>query len=305
MSMYVNGRRTAPVIGVGQGTPIEVDEELSKVSENPVQNKAITEKFEQFEESVSDRFESLGSEIDEHFATLEQSIDDRFDELGSELDERFQEVYDTIDALGSEVDEKFQEVYDTIEALGSEVDEHFERVEASVEDLDERKVNKADFLTLLDAYELWYGVESSESSEEEPVPFVLKVTDIPETLLDDAECVVEGNVVTLKTDKICKVGYEDVDGYVALEAVKNEDGSHSFTVPEGIEEVFVVMKGDANLDGNITMEDANMMLASIHGGEPLTGLNFFAADINNNGVIVDSDAIVISIMASKDSGIDW
>ena len=267
MSMYVNGRRTAPVIGVGQGTPIEIDEELSNVSENPVQNKAITEKFEQFEESVSDRFESLGSEVDEHFATLEQSINDRF------------------------------------EALGSEVDEHFERVEASIEDLDERKVNKADFLTLLDAYELWYGVESSE--EEPPVPFVLKVTDVPETLLDDTECVVEDNVVTLKTNKICKVGYEDVDGYVALEAIKNEDGSHSFIVPEGIEEVFVVMKGDANLDGTITMEDANMMLASIHGGEPLTGLNFFAADINNNGVIVDSDAIVISIMASKDSGIDW
>lgn len=288
MSMYVNGRRTAPVIGVGQGTPIEIDEELSNVSENPVQNKVITEKFEQFEESVNDRFESLGSEVDEHFETLEQSIEDRFEELGSELDERFAEVYDTIDTLENNVNE------------------HFEQVEESIQDLDDRKVNKVDFLTLLDAYELWYGVESSEdSSEDEPV-VVINVIDVPETLIEDTDFTVDGNVLTLTTDKVCKVGFEDVDGYTAIEAIDNGDGTHSFNIPDGVSTVYVVRKGDVNLDGGITAQDADLLTRYIH-GESVTiePLGLFAGDTNNSGDVADSDAFVISAVVYGLLEFDW
>ena len=269
MSLYLDGKRMAPVIGVGNSGPIVIDDELSRESENPVQNKVITERIDNLEESIYNEFEEMGSEFDGELANLVNYVDNRFESLGSELDEQFEEV-----------------------------DEELAK-------LDWDKVNKLDFLTALDVYALWYG-ESSESSDDPGEDLVIHI--VPSSILSDGEYEVEGRVLTIYSQAICKVGYEDVDGMVAIGATTNPDGSHSFEIPDGVEDVYVVLKGDANLDGHITMEDADLMLSTIHSEDPeddLKGLNFFAANINNNETITDSDAILISIIASRNNEINW
>ena len=271
MSLYLDGKRMAPVIGVGNGGPIVIDDELSRESENPVQNKVITEKIDNLEESIYNEFEEMGSEFDGEIANVLNYVDNRFEALGSELDEQF-----------------------------TAVDEELAR-------LDYDKVNKLDFLSALDVHLLWYGDESSESSGVDPSQS-LTIHIVPASILSDSDYKVEGRVLTIYSEAICKVGYEDVDGIVAIGASANPDGSHSFEIPAGVEDVYVVLKGDANLDGHITMEDADLMLASVHSTDPaddLTGLNFFAANINNNETITDSDAILISIIASRNNEINW
>ena len=270
MSLYLDGKRMAPVIGVGNSGPIVIDDELSRESENPVQNKVITARIDNLEEAVNNRFEEMGSEFDGEIAEVLDYVNDRFESLGSELDEQFEEV-----------------------------DEEIARLDAD-------KVNKLDFLSALDVHTLWYGDESSESSEDPGEDLIIHI--VPTSILSDDEYGVEGRVLTIYSQAICKVGYEDVDGYIPIEAITNPDGSHSFVVPDSVEDVYVVLKGDANLDGHITMEDADLMLTSVHSESPdddLTGLNFFAANINNNETITDSDAILISIIASRNNEINW
>lgn len=267
MSLYLDGKRMAPVIGVGNGGPIVIDDELSRESENPVQNKVITERIDNLEESIYNEFEEMGSEFDGELANLLNYVDNRFESLGSELDEQFEEV------------------------------------DKELAKLDNDKVNKLDFLTAQDVHDLWYGDESSEDPGED-----LFIHIVPASIIGEDEYGVEDRVLTIYSQAICKVGYEDVDGMVAVEAITNPDGSHSFEIPDGVEDVYVVLKGDANLDGHITMEDADLMLSTVHSEDPeddLKGLNFFAANINNNETITDSDAILISIIASRNNEINW
>ena len=291
MGLYLDGKRMAPVIGVGNGGPIAIDDELSRESENPVQNKVITERIDNLEESIYNEMEMMGSEFDGNLADLTEYVNNRFEVMGSEFDG---EIAD----LTNYVDNRF-------ESLGSELDEQFDEIDQRLVKLDWDKVNKLDFLTALGVHTLWYGEE--ESSEEDPES-KLNVHIVPTSIIGENEYKVEGRVLTIYSQVICKVGYEDVDDMVAIGAITNPDGSHSFEVPEGINDVYVVLKGDANLDGVITMEDADLMLMSVHNNNPeddLKGLNFFAANINNNETITDSDAILISIIASRNNEIKW
>ncbi len=68
---------------------------------------------------------------------------------------------------------------------------------------------------------------------------------------------VDGNVVTVTFAKACKIGYLDATTgkYVAISAVSNVDGSYSFTAPEGVTEVLLVVKGDVTGDGNLNVLD--------------------------------------------------
>ena len=77
---------------------------------------------------------------------------------------------------------------------------------------------------------------------------VAAVGDIPYT--------VSGNVVTTTSTSACKLGYLGTGGnYVAIAATENADGSHSYTVPDGVTEVLLVVKGDTNGDGSLSNAD--------------------------------------------------
>ena len=108
----------------------------------------------------------------------------------------------------------------------------------------------------------------------------------------DSGYTVRENVVTVKYTEACAVGYL-VDGkYVAIAAVKNDDGSYSFTAPEGVEKVLVTVIGDVDGDGDVDEYDVDLMANSQKpDGEDLTAEQLFAADINGNGVVNSADRV--------------
>ena len=118
---------------------------------------------------------------------------------------------------------------------------------------------------------------------------------------------VNGNVVTVKFSIACKVGYLVDGSYVAITAVPNDDGSYSFTAPEGVTEVLLVVKGDANADGKITMADANRTRAQYNNklATPLTAEQMFAADVNGDGKITMADANRIRAAYNKKITQTW
>ncbi len=106
---------------------------------------------------------------------------------------------------------------------------------------------------------------------------------------------VNGNVVTVTHTVACKVGYFNGEKYIAITAVANGDGSYSFTAPEGVTEVLLVVKGDVNGDGNVKQNDASMAKSIFLGTyrvEP-TAAQIFAADASGDGNIKQNDATMI------------
>ncbi len=102
---------------------------------------------------------------------------------------------------------------------------------------------------------------------------------------------VSGQVVTVSSDKACKVGYISEGAYTEIDAVDNGDGSYSFTAPEGVDEVILVIKGDANLDRRVTAADIARVNAGILGKTTLTSVEIFAGDVDGNGTLTVSEDI--------------
>lgn len=119
------------------------------------------------------------------------------------------------------------------------------------------------------------------------------VTNVAVTAKGTINYTVEGNVVTVTHTQACKVGYWDATAgkYIAIAAVANDDGSYSFTAPEGVTEVLLVAKGDVNGDGKCNVLDrakiAKNTLKNTHDKyEALVELwMVFAGDIDNNGTV--------------------
>ena len=101
---------------------------------------------------------------------------------------------------------------------------------------------------------------------------------------------VDGHNVTVTYSLPCKVGYENADGtYTAIAATDNGDGSYDYVVPEDIDEVIVVVKGDATADGLTKANDCARMNASVLGKTTLSAEALFAADVTGDGVLKAND----------------
>ena len=113
--------------------------------------------------------------------------------------------------------------------------------------------------------------------------------DITVTPVGDMDYTVEGNKVTVEHEAVCKVAYLKDGEYVAVEATKNADGSYSYELPEGVTEAIVVVKGDANGDGEFDSSDLARMNAVMLGKTTLSDLGEFAADVNDDTEMDVSD----------------
>ncbi len=81
-------------------------------------------------------------------------------------------------------------------------------------------------------------------------------------------------------DKPCKVGYLSGGKYVAAPAVASGSG-YAFTLPDGITEAILVVKGDVNGDGKINIADVNRLFRYTSKKEiTLSDEQYFAADVN-------------------------
>ena len=116
-----------------------------------------------------------------------------------------------------------------------------------------------------------------------------------------------GNVVTVTHDEACKVGYwdETAGKYDAITAVPNEDGSYSFTAPEGVTQVLVVVKGDTTLDGDLMSGDASRLRAYVLGKVTLSPEEIFAADATGDGQVLSGDASKITATILGKTTLEW
>ena len=115
---------------------------------------------------------------------------------------------------------------------------------------------------------------------------------------------VMGRAVTVTNDKACKVGYL-VDGkYVELEAIDNGDGTYNFAAPKNVNEILVVLAGDANADGEVTAADLATLNPYILGKNTnLKAAGMLAADVNGDGRITAADmARIQAIILGKTKG---
>lgn len=118
---------------------------------------------------------------------------------------------------------------------------------------------------------------------------------------------VNGQVVTVKYATACKVGYwSETDGkYIALTAVANDDDSYSFTAPEGVTEVLLVVKGDTNLNGSIANIDVTQAKLAYQGKKTLSNEAIFAADVTGDGIVKNQDATQIKLVYLQKKTLTW
>ena len=87
-----------------------------------------------------------------------------------------------------------------------------------------------------------------------------------------------------------------VDGkYVVIPARDNGDGTYSFVVPQGVDKVTMVLKGDANCDGKLDAEDMKLLSeALMPGADELDALAALALDVNCNGELNSADKTLLA-----------
>jgi len=111
---------------------------------------------------------------------------------------------------------------------------------------------------------------------------------------------VEEGVLTVTYSYACKVGYLNSDGgYTAIPATKNADKTYSYTLPDGVSDIVIVVKGDVNGDGLVNSADTTIinrsLLQKTHPAAlDLEALPSFGADINGDGKINSADTTLIS-----------
>lgn len=116
--------------------------------------------------------------------------------------------------------------------------------------------------------------------------------------IDASKYSVSGQTVTVTHDKACKAGYLDGEVYKAAAATKISDGKYSFTVPDGVEEVILVIKGDVNGDGKANSADTtlikrSLLTASHPAYKAMTKTEAFAADVNGDGKVNSADSTLV------------
>jgi hypothetical protein len=125
---------------------------------------------------------------------------------------------------------------------------------------------------------------------------------------------VDGNVVTVTHTAACKVGYWDATAgkYVAIAATHVEGNTYTFTAPEGVTEVLLVVKGDVTGEGTLNVLDrvriSKALLAKNNANyEAITeAWQVFAANVNDdaNFNVLDRVRLSKALLAKNNANYD-
>ena len=151
-------------------------------------------------------------------------------------------------------------------------------------------------LPTVDGDATYYAYFTEDGSTDEPTDIhVIDKTN------GTADYTVDGSVVTVTHSIACKVGYLDQTSgkYVAIPAVANSDGSYSFTAPEGVTEVLLVVKGDLTFDGKMNAGDKMALAKALLPANntlktTLDAEQTFAADVNTTVGVNAGDKMTLA-----------
>ncbi len=105
---------------------------------------------------------------------------------------------------------------------------------------------------------------------------------------------IDGQSVTVYSDIPCKVGYLSGGEYVACDIVSYSGDWCTFLAPDGIDEVILVVKGDADLSGDFDFFDVVTSKAmDLYPESGYTPEQLFAADADGDGEFGFFDVIMI------------
>ena len=116
---------------------------------------------------------------------------------------------------------------------------------------------------------------------------------------------IDGQTVTVQNELACRVGYLKDGKYVALEATRTESGAYVFTAPEGVEQVLLVVKGDANGDGIVDVSDILRIKSYNLGTASLDAVQLFAADTSGDDMADVADILRIKAHILGKTTLEW
>ena len=118
---------------------------------------------------------------------------------------------------------------------------------------------------------------------------------------------VSGRVVTVTCQYACKVGYLSGDKYVTTGITKTKisDTSYRFTIPAGVSEVLIVVKGDITGDGKFLANDKATINAALSGKISLSADKLFAGDISGDGKFLANDKAMINAILAGKINLSW
>ena len=113
---------------------------------------------------------------------------------------------------------------------------------------------------------------------------------------------------TVTSEKPCIVLYNDGNGYQVLEASLVDDGTYSFTLPEGFSgsgEIVVAVKGDADGDGEVSSVDALHVLRCAAGNQEFDEASALICDVNGDGELTSTDALQLLRVSAELRTLTW
>ena len=119
-------------------------------------------------------------------------------------------------------------------------------------------------------------------------------------------CQVDGQTLTVTCDRACVAAYKDADGnYVRLIPTANANGSYSYTLPEGVAEVTVAVRGDLDGDGKLTAKEARRVMTAVTRADSLDTLQMLCADLNGDGKISAMEARQVLSAVTNSASVKW
>jgi len=99
----------------------------------------------------------------------------------------------------------------------------------------------------------------------------------------------------------------DDETFVPVKAIENDDGSYDFDISEMMtgSDVIIAIKGDFNLDGEITMDDASGVMNAWVNNTRIDDIARIASDVDNSDELDMNDASNIMNAWVNDTRFSW
>ena len=150
-----------------------------------------------------------------------------------------------------------------------------------------------------------YGVFAVEDDDAEGAAHVVEVIDKTKGM---AEVSLMDESLEVKSEKACEAIAENALGeYRVVAANYSYDASREYVLSDDVTKIYVVLKGDVNMNGKVNINDSAMINLSLISKSnkfyhELSELERMIADVNGNGKVNINDSAIINLsLIAKDN----